>query len=186
MLKKVLRSDYSKLRTKLSSSSIEKNSIAIANNLLDLSIWDKSYYHLYLSIVEKKEVDTTFILSILQGKDKNVVLPKMLDHQTLQHYLLTDDTLLKKNSWNVPEPVSGIEVPTTMIDVVFIPLLAFDLKGNRIGYGKGFYDRFLSTCRSDTVKVGLSFFEAVDRITDISTHDITLDYCVTPFKTYAF
>jgi 5-formyltetrahydrofolate cyclo-ligase len=72
------------------------------------------------------------------------------------------------------------------LDVVFIPLLAFDEKGNRVGYGKGFYDRFLAKCRPETVKIGLSFFEATPEITDVSPDDIRLDWCVTPEKVYSF
>ncbi|SDE71258.1 5-formyltetrahydrofolate cyclo-ligase [Cellulophaga baltica] len=186
MIKKDLRLTYSSRREKLSPDELIDSSISIANNLLQLPIWNKNNYHLYLSISEKKEIDTSFILSILQGKDKNVILSKMLDSHTLQHYLLTDNTLIKKNKWNVPEPVDGIEIPAKSIDVVFIPLLAFDAFGNRVGYGKGYYDKFLADCNENCLKVALSFFEAADTITDILATDIKLDYCVTPNKTYTF
>ncbi|MFI8605411.1 5-formyltetrahydrofolate cyclo-ligase [Cellulophaga baltica] len=186
MIKKDLRLTYTSRREKLSPDELIDSSISIANNLLQLPIWNKNNYHLYLSISEKKEIDTSFILSILQGKDKNVILSKMLDNHTLQHYLLTDNTLIKKNKWNVPEPVDGIEIPANSIDVVFIPLLAFDALGNRVGYGKGYYDKFLADCNENCLKVGLSFFEAADTIMDILATDIKLDYCVTPNKTYTF
>ncbi|QXP50830.1 5-formyltetrahydrofolate cyclo-ligase [Cellulophaga sp. HaHa_2_95] len=186
MIKKDLRLTYTSRREKLSPDELIDSSISIANNLLQLPIWNKNNYHLYLSISEKKEIDTSFILSILQGKDKNIILSKMQDSQTLQHYLLTDNTLIKKNKWNVPEPVDGIEIPANSIDVVFIPLLAFDALGNRVGYGKGYYDKFLADCNENCLKVGLSFFEAADTITDILATDIKLDYCVTPNKTYTF
>ncbi|WP_405247822.1 5-formyltetrahydrofolate cyclo-ligase [Cellulophaga sp. Asnod2-G02] len=186
MIKKDLRLTYTSRREKLSLDELIDSSISIANNLLQLPIWNKNNYHLYLSISEKKEIDTSFILSILQGKDKNVILSRMLDSHTLQHYLLTDNTLIKKNKWNVPEPVDGIEIPANSIDVVFIPLLAFDALGNRVGYGKGYYDKFLADCNENCLKVGLSFFEAADTITDILATDIKLDYCVTPNKTYTF
>jgi len=64
--------------------------------------------------------------------------------------------------------------------------LAFDEKGNRIGYGKGFYDRFLNECKKDVIKVGLSFFEATTTIEDTNANDIPLDFCVTPEKIYRF
>ena len=69
---------------------------------------------------------------------------------------------------------------------MFIPLLAFDNKGNRVGYGKGYYDNFLSKCTPDVIKIGLSFFEASDEITDVFESDIALDYCVTPNTIYQF
>jgi 5-formyltetrahydrofolate cyclo-ligase len=161
--------------------------LAIANRLLRLDIWDKIYYHLFLSIEEQKEIDTEFILQILAGKDKEIVVSKSdLGTLGMTHYLLTDNTKIKKNEYNIPEPVYGLEVPVTKIDVVFVPLLAFDLKGNRVGYGKGFYDKFLSECKPETIKIGLSFFEAEELIDDISENDIQLDSCVTPNKIYFF
>ena len=93
---------------------------------------------------------------------------------------MTGNTKIKKNSYNIPEPVEGIEVPDTKIDVVFVPLLAYDEEGNRVGYGKGVYDRFLKKCRPETIKIGLSFFSPEEKIEDVSSNDIKLDFCVTP------
>ncbi|MEI7507946.1 MAG: 5-formyltetrahydrofolate cyclo-ligase [Flavobacterium sp.] len=185
MVKKELRKKYKELRQQLTSSEIEEKSLIIANNVLQLNIWDKTYYHLFLTIEEQKEIDTQFILQILAGKDKEIVVSKS-DFTTLgmTHYLLTDNTKFQKNEYNVPEPVDGLEVPVAKIDVVFVPLLAFDLKGNRVGYGKGFYDKFLSHCKLETIKIGLSFFEAELTIEDRNQNDISLDYVVTPKKIY--
>ncbi len=187
MNKKQLRLKYKKLREVLTSDDVEEGSLEIANNLIGLPIWSHSFYHLFLSISEKSEVDTQGILHILQGKDKNVVLSKAnFESGTLHNFLLTDSTVIKVNDWGIPEPVEGIEIPAEKIDVVFIPLLVFDEKGNRIGYGKGFYDRFLSQCKPNVLKVGLSFFEAEKIIEDTNPHDVPLDYCVTPEKIYDF
>lgn len=119
-------------------------------------------------------------------RNKKVVVPKVYTDHILRHYLLTDSTILQPNKWNIPEPVNGVEVPASKIDVVFVPLLAFDQLGNRVGYGKGFYDRFLRECRDGIIKVGLSLFEAEDFIEDTDENDIPLDYCVTPKKIYSF
>ena len=186
MLKKNLRLKFSSKRDSLSSSDISDLSISIANKLLEMPIWDFKYYHIFLSIEEKKEIDTSFLLSILQGKDKNIIISKMHGELELVHFLLTDNTLIKKNKWNVPEPVDGIEIQPTKIDVAFIPLLAFDNKGNRVGYGKGYYDKFLSECKNNVLKIGLSFFEASEEISDVLESDISLDFCVTPKKIYEF
>ncbi|SFS78647.1 5-formyltetrahydrofolate cyclo-ligase [Zhouia amylolytica] len=187
MLKNTLRKKYKTLRSQLLSEDLEELSIKIANESLKLPIWDKTYYHLFLPIEEQKEVDTSFLLSILQGKDKEVVVAKSnFQNLSLTHYLLTENTRFRKNSYNIPEPVDGIEVPIEKIDVVFVPLLAFDQKGNRVGYGKGFYDQFLSECKNTTIKIGLSFFEAESFIEDLREDDIKIDYCVTPEKVYTF
>jgi 5-formyltetrahydrofolate cyclo-ligase len=194
MNKKDLRKKYKELRDQLSEDEIEAKSMAIANRLLQLDtipngrqVWEQTYFHLFLSIEEQKEVDTEFILQILAGKDKEIVVAKS-NFKTLEmtHYLLTDNTKFQKNEYNIYEPVDGLEMPVSKIDVVFVPLLAYDKKGNRVGYGKGFYDKFLSKCREDIIKIGLSFFEPEDAIAAVSETDIRLDYCVTPMTVYNF
>jgi len=186
-MKTKLRSKYKNLRAQLSSEIIENKSIEIANKLLELPIWEYSFYHLFLTISEKKEIDTEPILHILQGKDKNVILSKSnFSTNRLINYLLTDTTVIRKNEWGIPEPIDGIEIASEKIDVVFVPLLAFDKNGHRVGYGKGFYDIFLAECKKDVIKIGLSLFEAENEITEILESDIALDYCVTPDKLYNF
>jgi len=187
MNKKQLRIRYKEYRNNLSEQQKQDRSLAIANRLLSIAIWDKTYFHLFLTIEELKEIDTEYILQILMGKDKEIVVSKTIfEERRMLHFLLTENTRIKKNAQNIPEPLNGMEVPTYKIDVVFVPLLAFDLDGNRIGYGKGFYDNFLSQCRKDVIKVGLSFFEAEEKIEDVSPLDIPLDFCVTPDRVYGF
>ena len=188
MTKKELRIKYKALRNSLTDEEVEDKSLAIANRLLELDIWDKTYFHLFLSIEEHKEIQTEYILQILTGKDKEVIISKSdFESCSMEHYLLTDNTRLKKNEYGIPEPADGIQVPDNKIDVVFVPLLAFDATGHRTGYGKGFYDRFLSKCREDIIKIGLSFFDAEgEKITDVNPTDVVLDYCVTPDKIYTF
>jgi 5-formyltetrahydrofolate cyclo-ligase len=186
MLKKDLRLKYSRLRNSITPTLLSQQSIAIANSVLQLPIWENQYFHIFLPIEKKTEIDTEGIISILLGFDKNVIVPKVISKTELEHYLLTDNTKFTTNSLNIPEPVDGITIPPNKLDVVFIPLLAFDKFGNRIGYGKGYYDRFLSQCKADVVKIGLSLFEPEDIIKDILPTDIPLDYCVTPTKTYTF
>ncbi|XMO87719.1 5-formyltetrahydrofolate cyclo-ligase [Algibacter sp. AS12] len=187
MTKTELRKTYKALRNDLSENDIDDFSLAISNQLLILPIWEYSFYHIFLAIAEQKEVNTDYILNILAGKDKNTLISKS-DFKTggMTHFLLTDNTVIKKNKYNIPEPVDGIEITNDKIEVVFIPLLAFDKQGNRVGYGKGFYDRFLADCKTETIKIGLSFFEAETEITDVFDGDIGLDYCVTPKGVYLF
>lgn len=181
MTKKALRTKYKALRQGLSENEVDAYSLAIANQLLTLSIWEHSFYHIFLTIEEQKEINTDFILNILAGKDKHIIISKSnFEDYSMTHFLLTDSTAIKKNSYNIPEPIDGIEIKASQLDVVFIPLLAYDKTGNRVGYGKGFYDRFLANCKPETIKIGLSFFEAEAENFEASNDDITLDYCVTP------
>ena len=116
-----------------------------------------------------------------------VVIPKtQWDDGTMQHYLYDDNTVLVKNKFDILEPAGGELVLENQVDLVLLPLLAFDEKGYRVGYGKGFYDRFLSHCREDVIKIGLSFFDAEKRIDDTDEFDIPLTYCITPGKIYEF
>lgn len=187
MTKKEARIKYKNLRKNLTLEERDEKSCTIANQLLQLPIWDKQYFHVYLSIVEHFEVDTEYILHILAGKDKDILISKSdFENRTMTHYLLTDGTKIKENNYGIPEPVDGIIVPDSKVDVVFVPLLAFDKKGHRVGYGKGFYDRFLSKCKPEVITIGLSFFEAEDEILDVNPNDFALNYCVTPLKTYTF
>lgn len=187
MKKEELRKKFKEQRLKLGQDRIDDLSLEIANKTLELPIWEYNYYHIFLSISEQKEVNTEYLLHILQGKDKDVIIPKA-DAQSgkLINFLLTDQTVIKKNRWNIPEPQGGIEIPNLKLDVVFIPLLAFDKKGHRVGYGKGFYDKFLSSCKTDVIKIGLSFFDAIEEINGVFSGDIPLDYCITPEKIYEF
>ena len=186
MDKSQIRKQYKSLREGLSKTQIENRSISIANRCLELPIWNRQIMHIFLSIENQKEVDTSFLRTLLQGKDKEIVIPKIIDSVRLQHFLLTDHTIFKKNSLGIPEPVSGIEIKPSIIDVVFIPLLSFDSKGNRVGYGKGYYDRFLLNCKEECLKIGLSFFEEEQCVFDVEDTDIPLDFCVTPKQIYQY
>ncbi|PKH66625.1 5-formyltetrahydrofolate cyclo-ligase [Flavobacterium sp. ALD4] len=185
--KKELRTKYKALRSQLSDNDVETMSLAITNLLLTLPIWEKRYFHIFLPITEQKEVDTELILHLLSGKDKEIIISKAdFDSRKMTHFLLTDNTKIKKNEYNIPEPVDGIEVPSNKIEVVFVPLLAYDKQAHRVGYGKGFYDKFLGECSPGTIKIGLSFFEAEESITDIYEDDIRMDYCITPNNIHKF
>lgn len=187
MQKSDLRKIYLDKRAALSPDEIESLSLQIANNCLELPIWQHSNYHIFLSITEKGEINTDYLLHILQGKDKNIIVPKTnFKDEILSHFLLTDNTIIKKNKWGIPEPEDGIPFPEEKIEVVFVPLLAFDKKGNRVGYGKGFYDRFLKLCRPDVIKIGLSLFGAEDENISVGDYDIPLNFCVSPNKLYHF
>ncbi len=187
LTKNQLRKKYKTLRTQLTASEIEDYSLAIANQLLTLNIWNKSLYHIFLTIEAQQEVNTDYILNILSGKDKNISVSKSnFETYTMRHFLLSDNTTLQLNSYNIPEPIDGLELQTSQIDIVFVPLLAFDINGHRVGYGKGFYDLFLNACKPNTLKIGLSFFEAEAEILNISETDVKLDYCVTPKTVYRF
>ena len=186
MRKKVLRAAVKNQRKAVSEKQLKAASKAISDRLLDLPIWQLSYFHIFMSISNQKEIDTSSIISLLQNRQKRIVIPKVVG-SGLQHYLWNPTLQLQPNKWNILEPAQGSIISERQIDVVFVPLLAFDQFGNRVGYGKGFYDTFLARCRQEVIKVGLSLFSAEDsEIEDVSEHDIPLDFCVTPNTIYNF
>ena len=184
--KKNIRKKYQLKRNALSSNNIKELSLQIANKCLEIPIWKKNFYHIFLSIKQKNEVDTEPLLSLLMGKNKKIIIPKINKKNTLDNILLDENTIIKTNDFGIPEPQNGVLLINRKIEVVFVPLYAFDLKGHRVGYGKGFYDKLLANCRPETIKVGVSFFNAVNKISDISKHDISLNYVVTPNATFDF
>lgn len=184
--KSELRIKYKALRKQLSDEQLDGDSMHLANLTLSLPVWNKVTFHIFLPITKHNEINTEYLLQILQGRDKRVVISKSdFDSGEMTHFLLDEHTRIEINSFGIPEPIDGIEIKPEQIDVVFVPLLAFDKSGHRIGYGKGFYDRFLSKCRPDAIFVGLSLFPSEPEIPAEAT-DIPLHFCVTPEMIYRF
>ena len=145
--------------------------------------------HCYLPIRRKNEIDTFPIIYTIQEKylKTQVVVPRALPQtNTLEHYQWLPDMTLVMNEWDIlePDPVSNIKYQITNINLVVVPLLAYDRQGQRVGYGKGFYDLFLAECRPDVLKVGVSFFDPVAQISDANDADVRLDYCITPQRVW--
>lgn len=142
--------------------------------------------HIFLPITEKKEPDTFLFIDWLVSNhpEIKIIVPKAdFDTALMTNYVYCGKDGLVKNLYNILEPEKG-ELHTGDVDLVLIPMLAFDLRGYRVGYGKGFYDRFLQGI--ETLKVGLSFFDPVDGIDDVNAHDVRLDSCITPDRIYRF
>lgn len=147
------------------------------------------YVHTFLALESKKEFTTDAILHFLEFQHPGIefVIPRVnVETEELDSILHTEDLLFQKNKWGIIEPISGKIIEPKEIDLVLVPLLAFDETGIRVGYGKGYYDKFLSQCRKDVLKIGFSYFEAVDKINDSAPFDIPLSYCVTPHRIYEF
>ena len=186
MLSKIeAREKYRNLRKQLQESELLDMSVEIANNLLKFNIWGLKTFHLFLTIDENKEVDTKPIFDLLIGKGKEIIIPKInINSNTLESYVFDEKTVFNMSNLKIPEPKNGI-LFNGKIDVVILPLLAYDLDGNRIGYGKGFYDNFISNLKSEPLKIGVSYFSP-EKSLERNNHDINLDYCITPYKIFSF
>ena len=184
--KKFYRTKFQAFRMKLLKNEIDSLSDKIFSLVKNLPISTKETFHLFISSEEKREVETKKILYYLYSLNKVVATSKILPDKDLAHVLINKKTRFVENRFKILEPDSRQEILPAEIDVVFIPLLCFDKKGNRVGYGGVYYDKFLKKTSRSCLKIGLSFFEPVDFIQGISKTDITLDMCVTPEKLYNF
>lgn len=109
----------------------------------------------------------------------------LLSH-TMTAFSIHEDTVYHTNIWGIKEPKEGSVIAPDQIDLVLVPMLICDKMGYRVGYGKGFYDRYLAGCRQDLVSIGFSYFDPIDKIADTGQFDVPLTYCITPHQTYEF
>ena len=136
--------------------------------------------HVFLPILRHNEPNTFLFIDWLQANhpEIKIVVPKAdFETHAMSHYVFNSSADLKNNHYGIPEPQNALSF-AGVPDLVLVPLLAYDQKGYRVGYGKGFYDRFLKNI--NTQKIGLSFFEPVPQINDVHLNDIRLDKCITP------
>ncbi|MFN2411910.1 MAG: 5-formyltetrahydrofolate cyclo-ligase [Pyrinomonadaceae bacterium] len=139
--------------------------------------------HCFIAIRQLGEIDTTAFLEKLWTEFSNIrISAPRIDERTneIDAVEFGPESKLVENKWRIPEPIGGNLIDPSVIDLVVVPLLCFDRIGHRVGYGKGFYDRFLDRCRPDCLKIGLSYFDPVDLIDDVHSGDVRLDFCVTP------
>lgn len=189
MQKKDIRKDYLSKRQNLAEETALQYNKDILANFKAYSFEGIRFIHFYLPIKKFKEPNTYPLIEWLLAKHPqiNIVLSKSnLKTHLMEHFLWDGKQELHTNAWGIDEPSKGTQVVPKQLDAVIMPLLAYDQTGHRVGYGKGFYDRFLSQCRPDCKRIGLSFFEPVIKIEDINEYDAPLDACITPIKTYFF
>lgn len=189
MTKKDIRIQHKQKRLILKDNEIEKLQDLILIQFQKIRLPFIDYLHSYLPVHSNKEVDTFPIIDFMEFRNPglHIVIPKTnAADNTIINYIYDDETVLHKNKYGIMEPEGGHVVDAGRVDMVLVPLLAFDESGGRVGYGKGYYDRFLAQCREDVIKLGLSFFDPVDKIDDTDEFDIPLTYCVTPYRIYEF
>lgn len=150
-----------------------------------LKIWNFNYYHIFMTLKKKNEINTEELINILREKEKKIVVPKIFEND-IKNFQITNSTNFKLNQFGINEPIEGNEIKNDLIDVIFLPLIIFDIQGNRVGYGKGYYDRLLKSKSKKILKIGLSIFDPVDKILDLNKYDIKMDYCVTPKEVFKF
>jgi 5-formyltetrahydrofolate cyclo-ligase len=179
-----LRKVYLAKQKSLSAFERKQNSKQIANKFFtNFDLSETNFLHCFLPIEKFNEVDTNLIFQKVWREFPRIetLVPRVnFQIGKIESLKFAPETELVKNAWEIFEPTHDAVVETEKIDLVLVPLLCFDFRGFRVGYGKGFYDRFLKNCRADCLKIGLSYFEPVEKIADAQDFDVRLDFCVTP------
>ena len=188
MIKEDLRQEYLQKRLTLSPKELEIISKKITHSLFSNFQFEKKKISMFLPIERTKEINTYRIWEKAMSFDAQVAIPK-LDGKSneMKQVLFESEDQLEVSSWGIPEPNRGRIIAPENFDIVIVPLLAIDKSGQRVGYGKGFYDRFLSRCSPRCTFIGLSHFDdLIDKIEDCHSNDIKLDACVTPNQIHRF
>ena len=190
MTKAELRKFYLTERLSLSDRDFDQYNWDICENFFSqLGLDDVKVLHSFIPMENTKEPDTWMIINKVQREFSHVRIsvPK-INVQTIEinNFYFEDRSQLKTNVWGIPEPEYGEPTKTSEIDMVLVPMLIADQYGHRVGYGKGFYDKFLATCKASCIPVGLCFYDPIPRIDDINAHDMPLKFCATPTKVHRF
>ena len=183
--KSELRKIYTEKRKSMSSAEVEDLSKSIFKQFLEVFDMSKvKNVHIFLPIKQKNEVSTWEFIEYFWKEGISVFVPKMAQNE-IKTIQLKPDTPLKESGWGILEPEDDF-VEDIKYDIVITPLLYCDNQGNRVGYGKGFYDMFFSKTDRSALKVGVSFFPPAALISDVSEQDVPLDYLVTPTEVLSF
>lgn len=184
MQKADLRKRMLQQRRALPVEEVQRRSESIADQFFaNFQLQAGQTVHVFLPIIKNNEVNTWPIIERLrlEHPEVRVAVPVTdVEQNILTHHHLTDEAILIENPWGIPEPQNAQHILAPEVDIVLIPLLAFDKAGHRVGYGKGFYDRFLADCRPDVLKVGLSLEPPIESIADPNPFDVPLDAVVMP------
>jgi 5-formyltetrahydrofolate cyclo-ligase len=188
MNKEEIRILYKQKRRKLASSEKDKLEDLMLIHFQKLSIFENFSIMSYAPIEVQNEFDPYLCEEFCFFKNENTAFSYPIVNRNtdvLEAFIVNDETEFELNDYGIAEPIGGIKINPKEIQVILLPLLAFDESGYRVGYGKGYYDKFIKLCSPKVIKVGFSFFEA-DVIDDINALDEKMDYCITPNRIYEF
>ena len=177
MTKKELRIKYKALRKGLSKETRLAYDALLCDKIIQV-LEKQSHVGIFLPMTKHQEVDLRQLLAL---NDYLWYVPvSNMETGEMEFCSMHPSTVLKENSWGILEPELPLWVDAEKLDALVIPLLISDKAGYRVGYGKGFYDRFITKCRPDCLKIGVNYFEPVEEIFDIDNFDKALNICITP------
>jgi 5-formyltetrahydrofolate cyclo-ligase len=176
-LRKLIKSN----RKIISKEDIHRISDVIIQHLLGEFDWKDRLVNLFLPIQKHNEIDLNPLKAKIEAIGGQVCINRS-DFETfeLTPILWDEKLIVEENNFGIPEPVHGKKLNLEDIDIVLVPLLAYTREGHRLGYGKGFYDRFLSKTAVDCIHIGICHNGEAHQIDDIGEKDIALKYLVSP------
>lgn len=189
MIKKEIRRIELEKRIQLSPLELQDKTTRIVNHFKTLELSTVKYLLSFYPLRERNEFDVSICEKLVKEQKPSVKIawPKIaVNNTSMEAHLIESNKLFIKNKFNILEPLDGDIVAPSLFDIIFVPMIAFDSKGFRVGYGRGYYDRFLPSCRPEVVKIAFSFFDPVDKIDDINEFDVPLNLCITPTCIYEF
>ncbi len=189
MDKSLLRKLYKDKRTAISVAAFQQLCDLILIRFQSLGLTIPMQILSYLPLEKYGEIDLFKVEEYCNWQNPGCTFSyPVVDEQdsTMQAVVPVGNDAFVKNKWDIAEPRGGVPLRSTEVDMVFVPLLAFDKTGHRLGYGKGYYDRYLRSCRPDVVKIGFSFFDAEEDLIECNEFDVVLNFCITPHKIYTF
>lgn len=189
MTKAALRSIYKDKRKALSDTDRLKLDDLVLIQFQRLQLSDVQTLLSYWPIPTHHEVNTLPITDFVQFRMPGLTLayPRTNYEQVSMEAVIADEeTEFSTNQYGITEPLQGQALQPQELDMVFVPLLVYDEQGYRVGYGKGFYDRYLQLCKDDVVKIGFSYFAPEPLISDVNEFDIPLNFVITPERIYEF
>ncbi len=186
MTKSELRKEYLSKRKELDSQFVKIQSLKISDILTQNFDLENKTVHSFIPIAKNNEIDTWLLIDRIMEKGRIAVPKANFEDNSMTHFYFEKDTELIQNQYDILEPKNAESCKIEDIDIVLLPMLVFDNKGFRVGYGGGFYDRFLAQLPEKTQLIGLSLFEPIDEIKDLDTFDKRMHYCITPIDIYSF
>lgn len=189
MTKSEARREFLKKRQALTDAQRDVLNLHLYNRIFASGYLDLvRTLHIFLSMERTREPDTWQLIDRIRREMPYIrlVIPRVNEQGLMDNVYFEGLHQLKQSDMGILEPYQGIPATVNKIDMVLVPLVAVDVEGNRVGYGKGFYDKFLKDCRPDCKKIGISFFDPTEKFSDVEEHDVPLDVCFTPGGVFVF
>jgi 5-formyltetrahydrofolate cyclo-ligase len=187
MLKSEIRALFKEKRKGLSFLETNRSSKQITDLILEQFDFKNKHVSIFLPIEKHKEFDSYPLLEelIIQGAI-TIISKSNFEDCSLSLFKYENVSQLEVNAFGIPEPKYGENVSELLLNIVFVPLLALDKMGNRVGYGQGFYDKLLAKCSPECFFIGISLFDEFVEINDLNPFDVPLHCCFTPNRYYEF